>query len=548
MASMARGRTRDGFGILLVLVLATVAMLAVVGMGHACFTSSVSSQTRMDSFGTAADELAGNALTEAHFVMSRMVNGDVDADAFDAFRTEGSSSTVVVPLASLPCLQRELDEAGGFELVGESVTVERTSDERTSETAPSAAYRHGTFAMTATVGHSCSGAGRRLTWHVDYKVSLLGPPRPMDVHTVVVLDGSALVDGATPANAQMDRTAERLDELQGLVERVEASCRTMYDEFADQSDDARAMLQEALDLLAFVRADWPDVDVTHFPTASYAVVCDDQNVSVADLALPVTVRRRLDAIDERQSTQETAYLDFSRTFASLAKQQSRELVTRLATWCTAVSALADELEALLVDDYGAFQRRFRTVDGDEYDALQRAGGTVTAGEYGRCATAVVTTADELRALLDRGPACHAVVRVADGSSSLVVDHTFSGRTVLVVEGDATVRQAAVADGTNDLLTIVCLGRCRIEGTVHGSVIVAGQVELTAEAAVVGTLATLRGDVRAFDDESAAPATVTRDERVAAGPSTWDGTAATVTAGRLHVSLGPAPMYAELERF
>jgi hypothetical protein len=176
------------------------------------------------------------------------------------------------------------------------------------------------------------------------------------------------------------------------------------------------------------------------------------------------------------------------------------------------------------------------------------------------AGSVDSLADALHQVIDRhGPPFQGIIHVANHRGpALVLDGTasrterwsrFSGRLIVVVAGDCTVRNVRREDPERDMLTIVCQGKLGIGGRVEASLVARSRLarvpDAQGETVIVGNL--LLED-RVFQDPDLPPERVleqvvlVKDPRIASW-SEREGNKLSHSS----VILDPVPIYVSSPR-
>ena len=564
---------QSGQGVLLVLVMILLLVLAIIALGHSLFTSSVTKMARMAGNGDIAIDLLDQALSEAHYIVARSVNDSSAGDFYETFRNEVDTFSFEIPLSDLTSLSQTLDELRNFELADECVKVQMIEQNPASKARPSEYDRVGRLCFMATVTDTKMGVSRTMHRSFDVKVLLGTQPRPLDCRSIFIADASPLVTVPAKANKTIEKVFKRLEVLQGVLETVKGEFEKLLEKAkdGDAGSSTEAVLQQAIDLCANVQASWPTIalgtgdtsnspDKLHlFPENSFAVSSDETQIELGDVCLPNLVRSRLSTIDEAEASQGEAYLSFSNNFSSLAKDNPSELINLLNTWCTALTSCLSSYEALLVDDYKAFQDSFKELDTSEFAVYETPLNSLKKRDLLYRSTAIVydydahgnsdtrTIGKKFTDLLERGPACSGQLFVVNKDTELEIDHTFRGRLTIVVYGDCLVKELLIDDNNTDLVTLVCFGRLTIEGTVNAAVIAAGSLKMEDESALTGNLTVIEPDFDSIPAKFVFNGKLVRDERQVSGSEEADGTIATVNTSRQYVTIAPVPIQMEAWR-
>jgi len=564
--------SRAGYGILLVLVLAILLVLAVVGVGHGFFSTSVSEMTQLAARGDVAVDLAANGLAEAHFLLARSVNTPGSA-FYDRFRNQTGDFSFDVPLKDLPHLAQELKEAKHYALEDGAVHGEVQGQHPSSPANPTEHERQGRLYLSASIVHTGLGVVRRLGYSYDLKVCLSVPARPLDRPTLFVADARPLVTTFADANDTINRSIARLAELLTAIGNVKAEFQKLMEKAKQDpaSSSFVGQLQVVITRLQAIEQGWPRITVSSgttrgvadqlhlFPADAFALTTEGARVDLTAVNLPPRIRTRITTIQTRETEQQTSYQAFVDAVKNLSSSNSSQVMTAFQDWTTKLEALVAEYKALLITDYKAFQDSFDELAGGALDPYRKALASLTGQDEAMRSTAVIYDVDAHRSgdvrnlatkfaqLLDRGPAFSGRLFVVNSNEELVIDRTFKGRIVIVVNGNAVIQRALVDQPGTDNVVIVGLGRLAVEGPVQGNVIAVGPLTMEPEAAITGNLVVTRPDYVSITPERVLAGSVTRNEALVAGPATGDGSLSSVGPGFLYVAVGPSPVQVSTER-
>jgi hypothetical protein len=277
-------------------------------------------------------------------------------------------------------------------------------------------------------------------------------------------------------------------------------------------------------------------------------------VDLAALNLPDRVAQRFTALDGQAASYDGARQALSQTLNSAASAEDPGRIReQTRAYVASVRDLAASLRDLLLLDYKGFQDSLLEAVGGTATALERFCGQLSMNDMLAKASAQVTEgragdAGEVNAgfedLLARGPSLHGLIAIRNPTQELLLDRTFRGRMVLAVEGNVTLQRVAVEDPAQDMVTIVCFGRMELQGPVQASLVPFGTFTSTPEAAVTGNLITNRISFAGAKPAEVLVGSVTRDERVVAGPTGGD---LTPWPDYEYVTLGPEPVFVDIVR-
>lgn len=552
-------------------VLLLVFVLGALLAGHAVFGGSTARSVRRLAAGERARRLADAAATEAWFRLGQRVNDPSRGGSlWTAVRCQPGGFDADMALDDLPGLTAELGEDAGLSLADGRVRVHVEPQTGASAVVPCAYDRQGRVTVEAAVRDEGEGVTRRIRRTYDLAVSLASTPRPFDVATVFLADADELVNVRTvgrSANALIENAAVQLADLRASAQAMRAAYEQMVAELQTaegQADDQIASLRQAEALLDDFLARAPlEVAVQdgplaaearavrRFPPSPFALVTRASGVELSDLDLPSRVESRTRAIDEESERQ----LGARRALQAFLESKPRDagpLVGLTAAWIAAATPLAFTYEGLLLDDYAAFQRLVTYVAGADYQAVFPHIFALQAGDFYRRSSMTVAQGDpwsladgrsigtKVSQLLDdEGIRC-GMVYVDNPTEELVLDRTMAGRIVLVVAGDVTIRRLDLDSAADDLCTVICFGRLRVEGTAATSLVAAGSFSSASSSSITGNLTWVRPEFSKVPSTEVFRGSLTRDFRYQAGPKGADGTMATVEPGHQVVCLGPYP--------
>lgn len=578
---------RSGLGVVFVIVLALLVVLAVSIFGRSFFASFVADRTSKGAFGDLALHIAENALTEAHFRLARLANDPSGGTAFREFRTQEGPFSFTIPLADLPLLKAELADLGGFHLPEAGVTVSVLFQVPASRALPTSWDRMGSVRLSAEVAYDRLGVVRRLHETYDLRVSLTTTPRMFDLTTLFVTDAAFLVDcyaidndannNIAASDARIRELADKNEEFIRTSEQILTELRSARSSATPLNsgaiDDAISSVEASRDILVAARPTFPTLTVAEFgtptegdpaavhrfPDGPFAILSYDGAVDLPALNLPGRLQIRTAAIKAAETALKTA-ADAVASFLQGQPQDLSPLPGKIQTYATAAAAAVTEHAALLLEDYKGFQDAVVEVGGSAYEPLMaqamgldkyelafRASALVDEAVHGDPGTALQTLLARCDTLGGDYGGFHGVLFVRNPTTPLVLDRTFSGRTVLVVEGDLTIRRALVADPTRDRLTIICFGTMDVQGPVQASLVPWISFRTAPGVTVTGNLVTSRLNYTAGTPDEVLAGRVIRGETMAAGPMAVDGAPAPVQPDAIHVTLGPDPVFVAIDR-
>jgi len=579
-------RSRRGVGAAFVIVVALVVIAAIVAFGRSFFSSFVADRTQKSISGDLALDLAINALEEGRFRLAMAANDPKSGNRFfKMFRGRGEIMQGEMTLAQLPVLQQDLETYPTHSLYGGSLGIEVLFQAASSLQCPTPHDRFGTLRMTAEIYDSHSHVFRRLHQVFDYRVSLTAPPRPFDIFTLFIADPGFIVHSWAlndNANDNIDAAMKRLDELgqkndefiemieQG-IDQFEAKSSSFFPT-GDGIDEARSNLKQAQGHFLAVKEKWPIVklldsssntsdamDSLHrFPDDPFAIASFEDEIDCQTLNLPHRIERRVASITAAEGKLKEA-IDNFRGFLEKKPSDLSPLPELSEAYKDSLLRVAREYRGMLLEDYKSFQDTVFEISGKAYHFLDPFIAQLDKIDYRLKATAVlkkheptddtvVSLNEQLEALLDLGDGYHGVIFVENTNEEIIIDRTFKGRTVLVVEGDINVVNARLDDPTQDLLTIICLGQLNLSGPCEASLIPwMGFTCSSKNCTIEGNLILGRPDFTVNTPEELLSPFIKRGSHLRAGPEVPPGTPAPAHSDYLYVTIAPEALFTEIER-
>jgi len=576
---------RAGFGTVLTVVLTMLFCLAAAGVGHGFYSTFVSGQTQRYAMGDAALDLAENAIACAHFLVGQQANDPDDGlGLYRRFREATGAFSVALPVADLPGLVALLADQPNFRLVDEQVLLEVPFQQPNSVVHATEHDRFGTITLSAAVEFVPTGVVRRLSRTFDMKVSLTAPPRPFDQTTLFIHDPTVLINSFAvneDANHYIMAAHQRLANLKKATEGFIQSYQNAIDEASGKkgAGAAVACLQRCVALCQQVLATYPppvtitdedpvdtetDPNTLHlFPArGTFAVWTKSPKVALEAVNVAKKVKEHRERLGTSDPELVQQYYDRINAFLNAKPRDLGPLIPMQEAWCTEVTKAAGLWYELLTGIYKPFQDTFQEMGGERYQAFEPSMASLESPDdwIARSSTVLVegdpfglhderTVTQKFGDLLGRNESFSSVVYVKNTTQPLVVDRTFAGRMVLVVEGDVTISKALVADSTKDMLTIVSFGRMRVEGPVQAALVAGYRLSMTPEADIRGSLYVreLTWDGAAGDLSGVLEGTLERDGRLTCGPDVVDRTKQSVNPDYQYVTVAPGTVFATVER-
>ena len=562
-----RSIRRAGFGTLLTLVFVLLLVLAIIGLGHGTFSSSVSNMSKVAARSDMASDMANNAITEAHFFISNSVN-DPSSFLFTRFREEKGDFSFQLNDSQLTHFFAELKAQSTFQLENDCLEV-KVVQKALSKTNPTQQCRLGSLSIQAAIAHGQLGLTRRVVNTFDWKLVKPGPPRPLDDRTLFIIKAMPLVKSGLDANDSMDKSIQRLGELLGLVQRARKAFLDMKNQVSGQSGASSfvAKLDEAIQICQKLEEQWPKIEVKtgetkgqanslhHFPTVEFSVASRANEIDLDNFNLPHRVRERAMTIEGKEKEQGAAW----DAYVKALQNQNQQGMTLFKDWVAKVTSLADEYKKLLLDDYKKWQDTFDEVTGDERTKMLPAISTLELKDAVRQVSAAIHEGDahgngDLRTLqkkfddlISRGEAHSGVIYVNNTKTELKIDGVFKGRLMVIVKGDVTVKRASFTDVSKDTITIVSHGRMTVEGNVAGTLIACRSLIMDDGVKIDGTLIVKEPDYLTIPANKVFTGKLARAERLVCGPETDDGTMQTIANEALYVVVAPVQSTVEMYR-
>jgi hypothetical protein len=464
---------------LLMIVLIIVTVLTFIGIARAVYSRGVTSQVLRSSLGIQAQTLAESAAEEALLDLRRRVN-DPSHEAFAAFRSEvyaGEAGDFDVGLTTPRYGERLAADPSLRAFVLEE-TEARVRFQRQFSAAPY--ERYGLVEVSAEVGTSLGFADsvtRRVGLGVEFKVHLLGPPRPFDQTAVYVHDGEGLLRDAY----------RRIEDAAQNIEDVRADHDSLTQEVENRKGSLPFSGESMLSRYEGVRIpprDYWRSKAPEFrpPAVLYALGRDPAGVDLKELDVARRVEEAWGAVQRTSASYQEARIALEGGFENPGRHD--DYLGRLRILLGAYSEIFGVIDKI--------RGEFKIFDGADYPKLGDFAYKLSRGEWRRKVTVNLDRdpqgrkpQDVLEAMLKDKGRLNGVFYTAQGSITLR-NRTLPGRVVLVCEGGSVDLAHLNADaGDTDIFTVVSFGKVKIQGVVKGGVLALGSLEMDDDAEIHG---------------------------------------------------------------
>ncbi len=525
---MSVARKRDGVGIFFVVIITLVVLVAFIGIFQMTFSRQVVDQVAKSSIGEVALILAESASNEALLQIRQAVN-DQDSRYYNLFRKEVLSEQA----GSFP-IEVELPETNklfeqkhykrffldGFEA---KVLFQRQFSQVPYE-------RYGVIELKATVGTNLSlteKVVRTIRTGCEFKIVLIGPPRPFDQVTFMVTESNSLVRDANY--------------------RVQESSRELENATKDKKD--------FLDLLNSERGSLTTLDVdkaiqelnkVNIPSKVYI---DNR---VHEFKEPLTVLTVQETVDLKEVALLRRLEDATRAVADIADDYRRareRLESNLGsevvheTYRTTLSSWVD-VHKERIETVRTFQNYFVEYSDPARQELSRFYYKLDKSEWQRKAFYTIKESfgnvngqlDELRQKLKP---LNGIVFIDNPNQTLNLEGAkgnFQGRVILAVNGNVNIGGPPGTVSGGDLLTVVCYGSLSVDGLCRASLIANSRVSVGPSSRINGNLV-----IKEVRDISALQGTIIKDPRLYSGRTVPGDTSGAYT-DYYYVALGPGETF------
>ena len=552
MSMQRRSRkSDDGFGAILILVLAIIFVVAAGAMAQGTFSRTVLRGTAKTLVNQQMQMLGEDILTEAKYFISRAINSKDLAGGlyFRQFRRRTGKFDSSASLAELPISQKKAVELRDYEVIGHKVSLSVLKQSPTSHENPTEHSRCGLLEMAVKIEHKPSGFSRQLKLCHEFTVSLTSVPRPLDRTTLFVKEGDKLVDGSGyTANSLIEESNSILEDVVTALERFIEG----YDDAIEKAQSSGVLSDQVLQMLIATRqlcvecrgkvkgpiritrspSEAEGKSVLLYPSHSYSLVSFDEEVDLELLALPDRVRKGREDLNEAQQSERKA-LAALEEYADEKPNPPTRLYELQKRWCLN----AEEVSALamsIIEQFRSFQQVIRPLSFKTMNSLDDTVNSFSVRDWRSRSTLAVESVEDMERHLSGDKGCSGVFFLSN-RKKWVVDRVFRGRTVIVLTGDCQLNRCLVQDPKRDTVTLICFGELKVDGPVEGSIVAWNRATMTSRSVIKGTLLvkdpwqsgrpTLAGNIN-------------RDERLISGPSHSNGLVSTVDTNHQYVNIVP----------
>ncbi len=484
---MRSRRSRDGVGALIIIVLVLLLVVAVMGIGQSFFSSHVLDKAARSSYGNVALGLAESAVQEILLALQLEVNRPGNSK-FLGFRgqTQGTGDNGFVILSSsqssgnlpLYATQRLLEqpEFDGYDVeeVLAEVSFRRPLNGLTYE-------QTGLLRVMARVSNDRIGTViRGVDLYKDFKVQLVGPPRPFDQVSFFVTDPERLL--ASDIDEANQRMRDSYESLQNLVQKSLPELKDAAQQLGSDGSSIQARIDQALGKLGpWVpqNLDKPPGDDgvwAHYfkdPVLLLAVG-PIQDLSKLYLRPPLEAAREAigqaaDDLDKKAKAFKAEAQSASSNPLSADKGKLKQLATEVVEAAEALGVRHHER----LEVYRQFQAAFFEKTGGAYRRWKKAFlPKLGLGRWRRKVTFAVSSQLQFDQLYQRlGDTINGVV-VAD--CNLKIEGDWNGKAAVIVTGRLEMKDVKVQDPARSALTVMGLGSVEIDGPRCDAAVIIGE--------------------------------------------------------------------------
>jgi hypothetical protein len=496
------------------------------------FARHVVDQVGDVSIGEMALLLAESATSEAAFNVRKKANLPGE-DAFTAFRQEvyadsdGTFSIDVEVPHTLNLFRKK--QYSRFSL--ENIEVDVLFQKQFS-TVPYEKY--GVINCTATVGTRTSLTNhiqRTVNLSLEFKVLLVGPPRPFDQVTFFLVNANSAVSAA---NYRIDETISEFGrierEREEFVSLLEAESGTIpgfdFDNAINQLKSISIPSRTSIE------------NQIHKFNSPLTIFTVKQNVNLDKVDLP-------GALEEIEGEARQALTGYEGARSSLSSNAAND---------SFISAYINALRTMVtvynknISIIDSFQDYFAEYSGSARDKLAVFFPKLDEAEWRRKASWYVSdrrgsVSSQLKELLVKISPLSGVIFIDNPEDPLAIeelDALNKGNLIIVTTGSVRLS----GSGTNpsfSLLTVISYGTISIEGTCQASVIVNNRLSMVPSAKIIGNLI-----VKDIKDFSGIKGAVERDGRLHSG-RTIPGDPTGAFTDYYFVSISPCDTFQTIER-
>ena len=552
---LQRRNHNQGFGIILILVLAMIFVVAAGVLAQGTFSQSVLRGTARTLVNQQMQMVGEDILTEAKFFIGRSINSKDLAGGlyYRQFRQNTGLFNTTVPMAELPACQQKTNEESDFEVVGKNVELAVLKQCPTSHLDPTEHSRCGLLEIAVRVRHRDSGYTRKFKLNNEFSVSLTSLPRPLDRTTLFIKKGDKLVDGSGyTANSLIKESNSLLKDVISALEqfikgydkaiaKVSSSSATpaqvtqMLKATRQLCQNCKNRLSKPYALHNETKKSLGQQELCLYPAHSFSLVSFKYELDLELLSLPDRVREGRSKLEELQQRERKA-LAALEAYANSKPNPPTRLYELQESWCSAAEELSAQ-GAFILAQFNTFQQVIRPLSYQAENALEATVRSFSPEDWRSRSNVAVSTCDELNNYLESDSACSGVFFLSN-QNTWVVDRVFRGRCVIVVNGDCQLNRCLVEDVSRDTITIICFGEMSVCGPVDGSVVAWNEISIAKSTTIKGTLL-VNDPLRS--GRVSVKGKLIRDERLIAGPSGSNGLVDTVDTCQQYVNLVPCSL-------
>ncbi len=534
---VASPRRRTGVGMLLVVILILVTVMTFIAIARAVFSKGVTSQVLRSSLGVQCQTLAEGAAEEALLQLRAKVNDPSDPIyreiRQEVYRGQVGDFEVRLDPTRVDAMIRNDPDLAAYYLGDAQATI---AFQKQFSSAPY--ERYGLMKVGARVSTDLSFAdtvSRRVELGVEFKVHLLGSPRPFDQAAVYVHDGEALL---RDPYRRIEDALQDIDDLRNLHEEMTQQLESRKGSITGWN--ATLMVDRYKGVQVLPREYWRgQAPELRLPAVIYGLGRDAAGIDLTELDIRNRVERGWESVQRTSTYFREAKGRLESSFENSSRHD--DYLERLRVLLGAYSEMFGTVNR--------FRNIFHVFDGANYPELGKFGYKLEIAEWLRKVThdldrdpARREPQVQLEELLKAGRLNGVVFTSWNGKSVRLAGRNLPGRIVLVTgETSLELSDLNLQATDRDMLTIVAMGPLRLSGKIHASILALGPVEIAPNTQIEGNL--VFDKVRVPEDMAGR---ASYDRRLFSGRTTTTDTSGAYL-DYYYVTLAPRPVYKAVDR-
>ncbi len=522
-----------GIGVFFVVIVSLVVLVAFIGIFQLGFSRQVVDHVTRASLGEVCLVIAESATNEALYQIRQSVNKPDDR-MFNLFRKEVlANQDGTIPLEiELKEVKKLLEGKHYRRFYIDDFKAEVLYQKQFSRVPYE---KYGIIGITVKVGTNLSltdKISRTVQTGCEFKIALVGPPRPFDQVTLMVTDANSLVSDANyrvqesirdleASDTERDQFVDLLNSEKGNITSFDVN-KAIADLKAVRIPSKQSILDNVHEILEpltiFTVRETVDLSKLDLPQR-----LDDATRAVADIA--DDYRRARDTL-ERNIDSESANINY-RTTLERWVEVHRERISAVEDFQDFFTEYSGSARNELANQF-----YFKL---DEMEWRKKAFYYITGAEGN-----VNQKLDELR---QKQSPLNGIVFIDNPNQTLNLEGAkgqFNGNVIVVTSGNVNIG-GSYSTTTNDLLTVVSYGTVSVDGHCRASVIANKRASVNSMAQITGNLV-----LREVRDFSALRGKVIKDPRLYSG-RTVPGDTTGAYKDYYYVAVGPGETYRHIRR-